>query len=108
MKSHQIVNQIYNFILEEFEKLNSNIEAMQLILCLKNLEVILIYSYKSFYDSGKFKKLVENLTSVEKAIYVLKFEDFDIDENFKDTIFVVFLISLRIKRTLLMDMNHVG
>ena len=48
---------------------------------IRNSEVIIIYLFKSFYDSGKFKTIFNNLTSLNQNIYVLKLEDFDIDQK---------------------------
>ena len=103
-KKDPILYHIYDFIKEEFEKLNINIETINFLLNLtennlienklysyrhiKNSKAVLIYLFKSFYDSGKFKKLVDNLSSIKKKIFVLKFEEFDIDKYFDNNEYV--------------------
>jgi hypothetical protein len=79
--SVQLLNQIYNYIENELEKLDLDLEALNFLFnlpfnwysyqhtpysykCINSAKAVLIYLFKSFYESGKFKKLVENLTSI--------------------------------------------
>ena len=104
VQNNQTLNEIYNYIKEEFERLDLNIEAVNFLFNLsdtslynkkrydysviKYSKIVMIYLFKSFYDSGKFKKIVDNLRSIKKKIFVLKFEEFDIDFNLNNNEYI--------------------
>jgi hypothetical protein len=48
---------------------------------IKNCNIVVIFLYKSFYENGKFQKIFNNLRSIEKKVFVLKLDDFVIDNR---------------------------
>jgi hypothetical protein len=103
--SVQLLNQIYNYIENELEKLDLDLEALNFLFnlpfnwysyqhtpysykCINSAKAVLIYLFKSFYESGKFKKLVENLTSIKKSFFVMKLEEVDIEREVQDNKYV--------------------
>ena len=44
-------------------------------------KIFIIFLFKTYHDSGKFGRFYKNLASLKKKIYILKLEDFNIDQN---------------------------
>ena len=56
---------------------------------LENLEIrvnyvlspVIVYLFKNFYESGRFKVIYKNLLGIKKNIYIVKLEDFQVNEK---------------------------
>ena len=68
------------------KKLNEFIEILDF---LENLEIrvnyvlspVIVYLFKNFYESGRFKVIYKNLLGIKKNIYIVKLEDFQVNEK---------------------------
>ncbi len=104
-KFYFLQDKIYEYIKVKFKQVNINWHLMEALFDLlartklnltsynyyfaKSAHTFVIFLYRSFHDSGKFKKIYKNLLSLLKNIYIVKLENFEIDpsifemENFK-------------------------
>ena len=87
-----IIQEIYYFIQNEFQRLNLSLDGVYFLASslsifntiyyyIKNCNIVIIFLSKSFYESGKFQKIFNNLRSIEKKIFALKLDDFILDQS---------------------------
>ena len=90
-------NSILEYIEQEFKKLNISLKIINYLFAfihkfspysdineLYETNVIVIHLFKQFYESGKFTHFFKNIVSIKKQVFILKLEEFTIDENIFD------------------------
>ena len=90
----QLKNKIIRFIKVEFKKINVSMKSINQLYSfiptfstytkineIYETNTVIIYLFKHFYETGKFQHFYKNIVSIKKNVYILKLEDFWIDET---------------------------
>ena len=98
-KMELLISEIYEYIDQEFQKLNISLKTLNSLLkffdelqpncdyiSIFSTDIVVIYLFKKFYESGKFSRLFRNLVSIKKKIFILKLDDFYVDKTLYENI----------------------
>jgi hypothetical protein len=98
-KIESLINEIYDYIEQTFQKLNIDFKTINSLfkfcddlqphcdyISIFSTDVIVIFLFKKFFESGKFNRLLRNLVSIKKKVFILKLDDFSIDKSLFENI----------------------